>query len=431
VTRVIRAADVQSRSIRWVWQGRLARGYLTVQTGIEGIAKGVFAAWEFAGLTRGTLPGELEGQPVDVLIVASEDGIADTWTPRLAVAGADMARVAFLDLDNLPHDWNLRDGINELDEALSETSALLVFIDCALDHMPAPRSGESINSPTFVRHALGPLKRLVRARQVVGQFSMHPPKARSADFRDLVQASQAFSAIPRVGLLFAWHPDDLERPEDERRRVLLRGKGNLGRNPGTLEFRVVGHAYRHDDGRTQEVPAVEDVRPSPITMADLAPERMIGARPPTKAEQAADVLRDALADGEWHLGKPIREQLARQGLDSGSVRKHAMGMADVEARKQPGVSDGPWEWRIPKSPTAMDPSRTLRPARARSLNDGGLFDSEGLNVNNNGKGPRVHDPQPSDGDERKSPSPAGLRAREADEQHPLVTQALDDYGAQS
>jgi AAA domain-containing protein len=427
MTRVIRAATVRSRSIRWAWQGRLARGYLTVQTGIEGIAKSVFAAYEIAALTRGTLPGEWEGQPVDVLIVASEDGIADTWKPRLAVADTDMEHVAFLDLDELPNDWNLRDGIDQLDEALSETAARVLFIDSALDHMPAPRSGESINSPTFVRQALGPLKRLVRARQIVGQFSMHPPKARSADFRDLVQASQAFSAIPRIGLLFAYHPDDLEQPEDERRRVLIRGKGNIGRNPGALEFRVVGHAYRHDDGRTQEVPVVEDVKPSSITMADLAPERVLGVRPPTKAEQAAAVLRDALADGKWHPGSAIREQLARQGLDSGSVRNHAMGMADVEARKQPGVTHGPWEWRIPKSPTGMDPSRTLGPARARSLPDGGLLDFEGVNASNNGKGPRVHDPEPSTADEGKSPTPEGLRARE---QHPLVAQALDDYGEQ-
>lgn len=110
MTRVIRASTVRSRSIRWTWAGRLARGYLTVQTGIEGIAKGVFAAWETSALTRGALPGDCEEQPVDVLIVASEDGIADTWKPRLAVAGADMARVSFLDLDQLPPDWNLRDG---------------------------------------------------------------------------------------------------------------------------------------------------------------------------------------------------------------------------------------------------------------------------------------------------------------------------------
>jgi 5S rRNA maturation endonuclease (ribonuclease M5) len=407
---VARASAVKSRSIRWAWIGRLALGYLTVETGVEGLGKSVFAAWMIARLTCGDLPGEWRSRPVDVLIVAGEDGIADTWVPRLALAGADMHRVAFLNLDVLPVGWNLRDGIEQVREAVAEVEARVVFIDAALDHMPAAKSGESINSPTFVRQALGPLKQCVRDLDLAGIFSMHPPKARSADFRDLLQASQAFSAIPRVGLLFAWHPEDAELPEHDRRRVLIRGKGNLGRDPGAMEFRVVGRDFLHEDGRTDEREVVVDVQPSPITIADLAPGKLLGEREPTKAEKATDLLRGALSDGEWHLAKPIREQLARRGLDSGSVRNHAMGLAGVDARKRPGEVDGPWEWRIEES-TPMDNSRALPLARARSPNDGGLSDFGEVNGKNHGKGPRVDDPQPSDADEPKSPSAHGGRAR--------------------
>jgi len=401
---ITRASAIKSKSITWAWEGRLARGYMTVETGIEGLGKSVFAAWMIARLTHGDLPGEWRHEPVDVLIVAGEDGIADTWRPRLDLAGADLDRVAFLNLDTLPVGWSLRDGVEQLREAVVETGARVVFIDAALDHMPSPKAGESINSPTFVRQALGPLKRLVRELGLVGIFSMHPPKARSTDFRDLVQASQAFSAIPRVGLLFAWHPDDAEEEEADRRRVLIRGKGNLGRNPGALEFRVVGRLHAHDDGRTTEVAVVEGVNPSAVTMADLAPEKFVGGREPTKAEQAAEVIAEALGDREWHLAAPIRERLARMGLDSGSVRTHGMGLARAEARKRPGESGGPWEWRLEESENAKSPNRVdSSPARARSLPDGGLFDLEGVNGSNYGKGPRVHGQEP----ESKSPSPGG------------------------
>jgi AAA domain len=405
---VTRAAAVKSRSIRWAWTGRLALGYLTVETGIEGLGKSVFAAWLIARLTRGELPGEWREQPVDVLIVASEDGIADTWKPRLVVAGADLERVAFLDLSGLPPTWNLRDGIAQVRSAVAETSARMVFIDAALDHMPPPQSGESINSPTFVRRALGPLKGMARDLDLVGLFSMHPPKAKSTDFRDLVQSSQAFGAIPRIGLLFAYHPDD-DAGDPDRRRVLIRGKGNIGRDPGAMEFRVVGREHKHDDGRTQEVAVVEGVGASRITMADLAPERLVGARTPTKREQAAEVMREELADGEWHPAALVRVRLGELDLDGGSVRAPAMRLAGVEKRKRPGETNGPWEWRIPSAESPEGPLDPSTP-RARSLTDEGLFDSKGVNRNNHGKGPRVPNPLPLDASEPKSPPSEGYRA---------------------
>ena len=179
---------------------------------------------------------------------------------------------------------------------------------------------------------------------------MHPPKAKSADFRDLVQAGQAFSAIPRVGLLFAWHPDDAELSEDQRRRVLIRGKGNIGRNPGALEFRVVGKEYEHDDGYVGEREVVVDVASSEVTMADLAPEKAIGSRTPGKTEQAADYIRDALQGGEWRPAAPIIEALKSQGVGGDSVVRNACQQLGVEKEKG-DEWQGRWQWRIPRAQT--------------------------------------------------------------------------------
>jgi AAA domain len=406
---VIRVSEVKSRPIRWAWTGRLAIGYLTLQTGIEALGKSAFAAWKIARLTHGDLPGEWRGEPVDVLIVASEDGIADTWKPRLVVGGADTDRVAFL---KFPPGWDLRDGTPDIARAVHETSARFVYIDAALDHMPAPRGSESVNSPTFVRSALAPFKRMVRDLDLVGEFSMHPPKAYSADFRGCVQASQAFVAVARVGLLFAYHPDDRELPEEERRRVLIRGMGNIGRNPGALEFRVAGREHKHDNGQSSEVAVVEGVEPSSITMADLAPDRMIGAHKPTKGEQAAEVLREALCDGGWHLADPIHKRLGMAGLDGPSVVKAACGLVGVEKRKRPGETDGPWEWRLEP---ASD-SSSLPPLAQGDKSSATTFDLEGGNPSSNGKNRTIAEPVPPDGADRRlshQPDYAHTRAHEA------------------
>jgi hypothetical protein len=65
-----------------------------------------------------------------------------------------------------------------------------------------------------------------------------------------------------------------------------------------------------------------------------------------KAERAAEVMREALRDGGWHLAGPIRRRLAAMGLDSGSVRSRAMRLAGVQTRKRRGGMGGPWEWRV-------------------------------------------------------------------------------------
>ncbi len=357
-----RASDVAMRSVRWAWRGWLPIGYPSVLTGIEGLGKSTKAAWMIARFTRGKLEGEWHGQPVTVLVVADEDGIEDMWQPRVKFAGADRRRVEYLDFDELGAEWDVHDGIGDLVRAIDQTGARVVFIDALMEHMPLGRGGENVNSPTFVRHALRPLKHLARKQQVTILYSLHPPKSKGADFRDVVQNSQAFSAIARTGLLFDYHPDDHELPEQQRRRVLVRGKGNMGRDPGAIEFRITGRAYTDDDGLAGETEVVCDVGPSTVTRAELlTAARAFGTmRTPSKAERAAELIAGELSDGEWHDAQQIRDKLFEQGLNSNSVVTPATQRLKVEKSQRAGVLHGGWIWRLSQDP---DPE-TLTP-RAR------------------------------------------------------------------
>lgn len=342
-----RMSDVKSRSIRWAWRGRVQLGVLTVWTGEEGLGKSVFAAWLAAQATRGILDGQWSGHPVDVLIVAGEDGLEDTWAPRLAVADADLERVHALSLEALPLTWNITDGIDDLRQAVLASGAKLVVIDALLDHFPPSSGGENINSPTFVRAALRPLKRLSKELGIAIIFSLHPPKARGHAFRDFVQGSQAFSAIARSGLLFGWHPDDAE-DDPLRRRVLIRGRGNHGRKPSSLAFRVVGKDYRHTgDGVVEEREVVVDVQPSDVTFSRLTARGSSDESRNSKSEEAADILRERLSDGDWHASKPIRDELQARDLNSDSVVNRGKEIADVQSRK----TASEWQWRIAKNPS--------------------------------------------------------------------------------
>jgi hypothetical protein len=153
--------------------------------------------------------------------------------------------------------------------------------------------------------------------------------------------------LTRFGLFFGWHPDDAE-DDPGRTRVMVRGKGNRGRNPGALEFRIEGRDHLYGDGERQELEVVVDVLPSDMTLSQLLarPQTLGEEEAQGKAERAAEIVLQQLADCEWHPAAPIRDALQKLGLNSGSVVTNAKRLARVESRQRPGVPRGGWEWRI-------------------------------------------------------------------------------------
>lgn len=218
---VTRASDIRKTRLRWTWRGRLALGYLAVWCGTGGVGKSLAAAWVIRSLSRRELEGEFEGTPHNALIISTEDGRDDMWLPRLEAVGADLERVEFL---NYPLNWNVRDGVSLIDEAIGDGTPL-VFVDAPMSHMPDPGPGENLRLPTFVRAALQPLADVCRQRKATALFGLHPRKGGGETFADVVQESGVLTQLPRLGLLFGYHPDDRELPHDQQRRVILRGKG--------------------------------------------------------------------------------------------------------------------------------------------------------------------------------------------------------------
>jgi hypothetical protein len=333
-----RASAIKPRRIRWAWQGRLALGYLSLWSGESSLGKSTHACSLITDLSHGRLEGHLEGKPASVLVVASEDAREDMWVPRLMAAGADLDRVQF---QNQTRDWNLRDGMKLTETALDRGEAKFVLIDSVLEHMPDPKSGENINQPTFIRRSLGNFADLCKARHVAGLVSTHPPKSKGSTFADSVISSAAFVHMTRVGLLFAWHPADLELPDQERRRVLMRppGGSNIGRDPGCFEFSI-GIKELLIEGELEEVPYTTPLIPSDVSYRDLT-RTVVGegpARP--KIADAKQLIDERLADGEWHPS--MIDELIRMGFAKTTVYE-----ASEDCVKHKPAFDGSWWWACP------------------------------------------------------------------------------------
>jgi hypothetical protein len=352
-SRVTFASSIPKKRPRWLWKGRLALGYLAVWCGPGDIGKSMFAAWVAKCVTRGELDGDFYGIPQGVLIISTEDDRADAWKPRLEAVCADCSRVAFLDY---PAGWNVRDGIGWLDGALAEITGgglgvPLAFIDAMMSHMPESGGGQNTRSPTFVRGALGPLAEMCRRRSLTGLFSLHPRKAGGETFADVVQEAGAFTQLPRMGLLFGYHPDDRELPQPQQRRVIIRSKGNLGRDPGGLSFRIDERAldWGDDDpnGVAEPVGYITDVQPCSVTERQLLGNERAGDNDLhfSRRALAKELILVALLDGEWHPAEPIRKRLAAVGVNHDATVVWATKQLGVEKDKR--GYQGAWHWRIP------------------------------------------------------------------------------------
>src|SRR5262249_48163238 len=97
VTR--RAADVQRRAVRWLWQNRIPRGMVTLLVGPPKVGKSVLTSDIVARVTRGTSWPDGAANPSGpstALVVNTEDLVAEVQRPRLEAAGADLERVVFV-----------------------------------------------------------------------------------------------------------------------------------------------------------------------------------------------------------------------------------------------------------------------------------------------------------------------------------------------
>src|SRR5262245_5078960 len=83
-----RASEIAPEHVRWICKKRIAAGKLTLVAGDPGVSKSLFAYWIAAQITcGGSWPcGEGKASVGSVIILAAEDGIADTIVPRLTAA---------------------------------------------------------------------------------------------------------------------------------------------------------------------------------------------------------------------------------------------------------------------------------------------------------------------------------------------------------
>ncbi len=325
-----------ARPPRFAWAQRIVIGYLNLLLGNEGVGKGTLITWLIAMWSLGRLPGDLYGTPANVGIIALEDSFNDVWVPRLHAAGADLSRVRLLERP----DGGVITGKEDRDKlalAVELEQLRIVFCDQMSDNIGAVNDWRNRE----LREGLQPWRWLGSEKDIVVLGSLHPNK-KADSFRQLVSGASGFNAISRSSLLLAEHP------EDDSRRVLVRGKGNLSVNPPAVEFEIVTHRF-DANGHSFSVPKATGFVDGDITVDELIEA---GTRPagPTSVGDASEIIRALIPnDGAWHLAKVVYETCAREQINDRTVQRAVKRLGLERRRAREFQAAVEWRW-----PTTAD-----------------------------------------------------------------------------
>ena len=333
------ASDIVPEDIKWLWKAHIPRGKFTLLAGDPGAGKSMITCDLVTRVTTGASWPDQDADAVSetrcgsALILSGEDGAADTVLPRLIRHGADVDRVLVVDVQRYT-DYIMPEGLPHVEAAIQELrkrfprrpvlaiiDPLEMFITC-----------RNTNNSKEVRDSIGPLEALAArtGAAIVGILHLNK-KSTEANVMYRFMGSMAFVASARVSMLADFDPSDMTTEVNSRRRVLAVNKINIGKVPASLTYQIV------DPGK------VRWGGESPYSANELMRQSAEPGAGAPKLEEAADFLRDELADG------PVAANAIEAEADAARVKIATLRRAKTQLKvKSTWLPDkGYWEWSLP------------------------------------------------------------------------------------
>jgi archaellum biogenesis ATPase FlaH len=236
-------AEFTTQQLTWLWDKRIPQGKITILEGDPGMSKSLLAIDIAAHISTGRpLPGDSTGKKGNVILIAPEDGAADTIKPRMEAAAGDLSQVHLLntvegldvkDLKNInfyQRPFSLSRNLFELERTIQQTKAILVILDPLTAVL-----GHNIDSSRDqnIREIFIPLALLAERTNCAILIIRHLKKGTSDNLLHRGAGSIGIIATARTGLTIFYDP------ADEKKRVLATTKSNLVELPNHLSYQVL------------------------------------------------------------------------------------------------------------------------------------------------------------------------------------------------
>lgn len=333
-------ADLTPEPVQWLWPDWLALGKFHLLAGSPGQGKTTIAMGMAATVTiGGRWPDGSRCAAGNVLVWSGEDDYTDTLLPRLIAAGADKSRVFFVDgtrVGGVVRPFDPSADTRTLQAAIEKIGSVRLII---IDPVSTAVAGDS-HKNTEVRRGLQPLVDLATAINAALLGITHLSKGgQGSDPAQRVIGSIAFTAVARVVLVAA----KVNSEDGEDRRILARGKSNIGPDDGGFEYHLaqVQALPGIDASRIEWGRAVQGSARELLT----SPDGQDGNGEDKSAIDAAtDFVRQVLAYG-LTPSKAVKENATDAGVSWASVRRAADSLRVIKTKG----AGGAWYWKLPQT----------------------------------------------------------------------------------
>jgi len=296
--------EVKTQSIDWLWPKRIPLGKITILDGDPGMGKSLLAISVAASVSTGRpMPDGAPGKEGNVILIAPEDGAADTIKPRLQAAGGDPSGVLLINtiekrnaekIKIADRPFILSRDLDLLEVGIKKMKAVLVIVD-PLTAVIGKNIDQSRDQD--VREVFTPLAQLAEHTGCAVLIIRHLSKVGSANLLYRGAGSIGIIAAARLGLTVVQHPDD------EQKRILATTKNNLSKQASNLAFQVVENE--------RGVPYIQWLGESIYSLKTLSNSTNLSI-------QRQDILR-VLNDSKGPLA--LKDIADRTGQDYDRVRK--------------------------------------------------------------------------------------------------------------
>ena len=329
------AADLEpAAQLRWLAQGRIPYGVISLLVGDEGIGKSLFWVWIVAAISAGKPIPEfgIPQRPAgDVVIVCTEDDWRFIVRPRLEVADADLAHIRVICINKdgsgspvFPRDLPL---IMEADP-----KPVLVVVDAWLDTVP---SNLKVKDPQDARLALHPWTVAATATGAAMMLLCHTNRVATGNPRDKYGITGELRKVARI-TLFA--------QKDDRDQLMVGPeKNNLGGDVLAAMFKVLSipkfPPTADDDGT---VPVLVYEGDSQNTAAQQFAEAHANSQGGRGDADAVTWLATYLADGpKWVSDiERVGATFSKSKLKTAKQKLKVASVYDGAAKQ--------WFWRFPQ-----------------------------------------------------------------------------------
>jgi hypothetical protein len=226
VFRAVPASDVTATPARFLWDGRVPLGMVTLLVGQGGDGKSMLTTMLAAQLSRGVIRGDLSG--AHPTVIASAEDYRGQLKVRLLAHNADTRLVHFIETvapEGYATDMELTDNPEygrSLQEFLSSGGYKLLVIDTVVAHISEQHDTWK---EQHVRRVLQPLVGIAEKLDMAVIGIMHTNRRDSKDILTRISGSGGFGNLARSVLYLGRRKDD---PPESNTRVIYHAKCNVG-----------------------------------------------------------------------------------------------------------------------------------------------------------------------------------------------------------